>query len=123
MVADGDERSADAPPPRRGIRRGEGEVSQWPRGLVEYVTRGPEDEGVPPEEEDRTGQRLQLAARLIAVLRARGIEVDPYVERLRAADGAYRAGDRGGASRRVDDLIGELGDRAIDAFPPSSTDR
>jgi hypothetical protein len=87
------------------------------------VTRGPEDEGVPPEEEDRTAQRLHLASRLIAVLRARGVEVEPFVERLRIADGAYRVGDRARAARRVDDLIGQLGDRAIEAFPPGSTDR
>lgn len=101
------------PPPRRGVRRGEGEVSQWPRGLVEYVTRGPEDEGLPPEEEDRTAQRLHLASRLISVLRARGIEVAPFVARLRDADAVYRSGDRGGAMRRVDELLGDLGDRAV----------
>jgi hypothetical protein len=60
MTAEEDEPSLDTD--RRPVRRGEGEVSQWPRGLVEYVTRGPVDEGVPSEDEDRTGQRLRLAS-------------------------------------------------------------
>ncbi|NNN17035.1 MAG: hypothetical protein HKL79_01555 [Thermoplasmata archaeon] len=121
MTAEEDEPSLDTDP--RPVRRGEGEVSQWPRGLVEYVTRGPVDEGVPSEDEDRTGQRLHLASRLIAVLRARGVEVAPYVDRLRRADRAYRDGDRSEASRLVDDLIGDLGDRAVTEFPSSEADR
>lgn len=108
---------------RRAIRRGEGEVSQWPRGLVEYVTRGPQDEGVPPDEEDRTAQRIHLASRLIAVLRARGVDVSAFVEKLHTADTAFRAGDRARASRLVDDLIGELGERASAEFPPTIRDR
>ncbi|MFZ0699853.1 MAG: hypothetical protein WAN74_06685 [Thermoplasmata archaeon] len=121
MVADD-----DGPPSnsgRRPIRRGEGEISQWPRGLVEYVTRGPADEGVPSEEEDRTAQRLHLASRLIAVLRARGVDVAPYVDRLRNADRVHRAGDRDKASRLVDDLIGALGERAVSEFSATDADR
>jgi len=118
-----DDTTPPSDPDRRRIRRGEGEVSQWPRGLVEYVTRGPADEGVPPEDEERTAQRLHLAARLIAVLRARGVDVAPYVDRLRDADRIYRAGDRPDASRLVDDLIGDLGERAVTEFPAIERDR
>ena len=121
MVADEDRPPLDTG--RRPVRRGAGEVSQWPRGLVEYVTRGPVDEGAPSEDEDRTAQRLHLASRLIVVLRARGVDVAPYVERLRRADRAYRDGDRSQASRLVDDLIGGLGEQALTEFPASEADR
>lgn len=96
----------------RAVRRDEGEVSQWPRGLVDYVPSGAPDAGVPPEEEERTAQRLRLAGRLIDLLRAQGEDDPSWMVRLQEAEHAYRAGDRARASRAVDALLGELGERA-----------
>lgn len=110
MPGEGD--AEDPPPPDRSVHRDQGEVNQWPRGLLGYVPSGPEDAGPPPEEEDRTAQRIRLAARLIDLLRARG-EIDPtWLLRLRATEEAYRSGDRARATRSVDELLGELGERA-----------
>lgn len=110
MPGEGD--AEDPPLPDRSVHRDQGEVNQWPRGLLGYVPSGPEDAGPPPEEEDRTAQRIRLAARLIDLLRARG-EIDPtWLLRLRATEEAYRSGDRARATRSVDELLGELGERA-----------
>ncbi len=102
-------------PPRRRIARGEGEVTQWPRGVVGYVSSGPED-ARPDPEEDRTGNRLRLAARLLSLLRARGAEVEGFVPELAAAEAAFRAGRRAEADRRIDRLLGEL-DAALTRVP------
>jgi hypothetical protein len=102
----------------RSVHRDQGEVNQWPRGLVGYVPSGKADAGPPPEEEDRTAQRIRLAARLIDLLRARGEEDPSWGPRLREADRAYRAGERSHASRCVDELLGDLGERA-DRLGPS----
>ncbi|MGB7124119.1 MAG: hypothetical protein WBE40_04600 [Thermoplasmata archaeon] len=99
-----------APAPRRPTKRGEGEVTQWPRGLVGYVSSGPEDE-TPSPDEDRTGNRLRLAARLLSVLRSQGRDVDREVRELAAADAAYSRGDRAGATRLVDRLFADLDER------------
>ena len=98
-------------PRRRRVARGEGEVTQWPRGLVGYVPAGPEDD-VPSPDEDRTRNRLGIAARLIAVLRSQGRPVDDLVAELTAAERAFAAGDRSGAHARTDRLIGRLEARA-----------
>ena len=96
-----------APGPRRRVNRGEGEVTQWPRGLTGYVSKGPEDE-IPSPEEDRTGNRLRLAARLLAVLRSQGRDVDRWILDLRAAEQAYTKGDKVSATRLVDRLFADL---------------
>jgi hypothetical protein len=96
-----------APPARRRVQRGEGEVTQWPRGLAGYVSAGPEDE-TPSPEEDRTGNRLRLAARLLAVLRSQGRNVDREVRELTAAESAYARGDKPLATRLVDQWFADL---------------
>ena len=99
--------------PRDGaVHRDEGEVSQWPRGLVGYVPSGTADAGPPSEEEERTAQRIRLAGRLIDLLHARGEEDPSWLLRLREIERLYRAGERGRATREVDELLGELGERA-----------
>ena len=104
----------ESPPgPRRRIERGEGELASWPRGLVSYVSEGTTEGTVPPEE-DRTANRFAIAARLIGVLRSRGVDVDRELEELRAAERAYAADDRATASRIVDSLLGRLGRDASD---------
>jgi hypothetical protein len=89
------------------VARGEGEVTQWPRGLTGYVPSGPED-ATPSPDEDRTGNRLRLAARLLAVLRAEGRDVDAEVRALAAAERAYANGERATASALVDRLLGDV---------------
>jgi hypothetical protein len=117
-VADPDAPRAD----RRRVKRGEGEVTQWPRGLAGYVSSGPEDE-TPSPDEDRTGNRLGLAARLLAVLRAEGRDVDREVRELTAAEAAYRRGETARATRLVDQLIADLDLRPPPAaVAPRATD-
>jgi len=97
---------------RRRVRRGEGEVTEWPRGLVDYTPTGPPDKAPSPEE-DRDLNRLHLAARLLGTLRAQGRNADRAVRRLREADRAFRAGDRLAGRRIVDEVIDEA-ERLID---------
>jgi hypothetical protein len=99
------------PPPRkRRVARGEGEVTQWPRGLVDYVPKGP-PESPPAPEEDRTKNRLLLAARLLSLLRSRGENVEQFVRDLARAQRAFAQGDRRQAAEQVDRLLGELDER------------
>lgn len=101
---------ADAPAEarrRRPVRRGEGEVTEWPRGLTGYVPSGPAD-ATPSEEEDRLTNRLALAARLIGLLRSQGHPVDRELEQLRAAERARTAGRRTEAARAVDQVLEAL---------------
>jgi len=82
-------------------------VTQWPRGLVDYVaTDGPEH--APSPDEDRDLNRLRLASRLLGFARARGHPVDEAIARLRRADQAFREGDRGKGRRIVDDVLTEV---------------
>jgi hypothetical protein len=97
---------APSPAPRR-VRRGEGEVTQWPRGLVEYVPAGPED-AVPSPEEDRTANRLRLAGRLVSLLASQGLDVGRELGLLREAEATFATGDRAGAALRVDRLFAAL---------------
>lgn len=100
---------SDTPPPksRRRVRRGEGEVTEWPRGLVDYVPNG--DPGGPPSpEEDRDLNRLRLASRLLGFARAEGFAVDGAVRRLNEADRAFRDGDRAAGRRLVDEVVAEV---------------
>lgn len=110
----------DAPPPRgrRKVRRGEGEVTEWPRGLVDYTPTGAPD-ATPSPEEDRDQNRMRIAARLLGFARARGFEVDDAVRRLRDADRALRAGDRAKGRRLVDEVTSEVESLiGTDAPPP-----
>ncbi len=106
---------------RRRVTRGEGEVVEWPRGLVSYVPRGRADADPSPEE-DRTANRLVLASRLLGLLRARGEPVDREILRLRAAERAFAARDRKTATELVDQLLGELESRGHTVERPR-TDR
>jgi len=99
--------SDDGAPTSRRVRRGEGEVTQWPRGLVDYVAKGPED-AEPSVEEDRTANRLRLAGRLLSILASEGREVPAEIERLRTAEAAFAEGDRARAARLVDALFADL---------------
>ena len=105
--------------PRRPIRRGEGEVTEWPRGLLDYVPKGPAD-SIPSPEEDRTRNRLLLAARLLAILRSRGEEVERELARLASAERALKAKDAARATQEVESLLADL-DRRSPSVPPSST--
>lgn len=97
-------------------------MTQWPRGLVEYVPSGSAD-GTPDPEEDRDLNRLRLAARLAGFARSRGQPVDSAVAHLREAEAALRRGERARARRLVDDVLAELervvGDSPADAGKPS----
>lgn len=103
------------PEPRRRVRRGEGEVTQWPRGLLDYVPSGAAD-GTPDPEEDRVRNRLLLAGRLVGLLRSRGAAVDAEVALLREAEETLRRGDRAEAAERADRLLGDL-DRRLSGPP------
>jgi hypothetical protein len=93
------------------VRRGESEVTQWPRGLVDYVPSGAAEESPSPEE-DRTGNRLRLAARLIGLLRAAGENVDRELAALAEAERAYAAKDHARATELVEALLGVLDERS-----------
>jgi hypothetical protein len=110
-------RDHTGPRTKRRIARGEGEVTEWPRGLVDYVPAGGE-EGTPSPDEDRTGNRLSLAARLLGILRARGEDVERELALLRAAKRAYAANDRARATEIVERLLGELDSRVRPAGSP-----
>jgi len=92
---------------RRKVRRGEGEVTEWPRGLVDYTPTGAPETGPSPDE-DRDQNRLRIAARLLGFARAKGLDVDTAVRRLRDADRAFRAGDRATGRRLVDEVTSEV---------------
>jgi len=99
-----EEAPADA---RRRVRRGESEVTEWPRGLVDYVPSD-EPERAPSPEEDRDLNRLKLAARLLGSARAQGRPVEAAVARLRQAERAFREGDRTEGRRLVGEVIDEV---------------
>ena len=92
---------------RRRVRRGEGEVTEWPRGLASYVPAGPE-EATPSSEEDLLANRLRTAARLLALLRSQGRTVEREVARLREIEARAVAGDRAAAARELDRLLADL---------------
>jgi hypothetical protein len=94
-------------PGRRKVRRGEGEVTEWPRGLVDYTPTGAPETNPSPEE-DRDQNRLRIAARLLGFARAQGRDVDAAVRRLWEADRAFRAGDRATGRRLVDEVTSEV---------------
>ena len=87
--------------------RGESEVTNWPRGLVSYVPSGA-PEALPSPEEDRTANRLALAARLLGVLRARGADVTGELADLRAAEQTFQRHDPARAAAMVDRLLGRI---------------
>ncbi len=91
-------------------------MTQWPRGVTGYVPSGPDDD-VPSPEEDRLANRVRLAARLLAVLRGQGRDVDGIVRRLAEAESALRSGDRDRAALLLDRVLSEL-DRIDAGLPP-----
>ncbi len=99
------------------MRRGEGEVTEWPRGLLEYVPKGPPD-ATPSAEEDRTRNRLLLAARLLGLLRSRGEGVEQELAALVRAELALKSNDPVRATREVEALLAEL-DRRTRTVPPA----
>jgi hypothetical protein len=106
---------------RRRVRRGEGEVTEWPRGLVDYLPSGAPD-ATPSPEEDRDLNRLRLAARLLGFARAHGHSVDAAVTRLRLAERAFRDGEREKGRRIVDEVLTEVERQAgADARPGQPT--
>jgi hypothetical protein len=82
-------------------------VTNWPRGLVDYLPTGA-PEHAPSPEEDRDLNRLRLASRLLGFARAHGHSVDAAVAGLRRADQAFREGDREKGRRIVDDVLTEV---------------
>jgi hypothetical protein len=104
---------------KRRVARGEGEVTQWPRGLVDYVPKGSPD-AAPSPEEDRTRNRLLLAARLLSLLRSKGENVDREVGELSRAERANASGDRQRATEWVEQLLGRLDER-IRPIGPATT--
>ncbi len=109
--------TGDAPEPGRRVRRGGGEVTEWPRGLTEYVPVGPPD-AAPSPEEDPLVNRLRLASRLLAVLRSQGLDVSREVAELRAADQLLTLGDRARAAGAIDGLLAGLDARRPPPTPP-----
>jgi hypothetical protein len=81
---------------------------------VSYVPRDTED-GVPSGEDDRTGNRLAIAARLVGLLRTRGEDVDRELAELREAQRAYAARDRLRATELVEALLGRIESRSRSA--------
>ncbi len=82
-------------------------LSEWPRGLVGYVPRGPV--GLPPDrEEEPVANRLLLVHRLLELRRSEGWPVEALVARLAEAEAAYRAGDRGRARAIGDEVHRQL---------------
>ena len=106
--------------PRRRVRRGEGEVTEWPRDLLAYVPTGPED-STPSPEEDRTRNRILLASRLVSLLRSRGDSVDRELAALQRAERALKANDPEAATREVETLLAELDRRTGGASPSRPT--
>lgn len=108
------------PERRRRVRRGEGEVTEWPRGLTGYVPSGPAD-ATPSPDEDRTKNRLALAARLLALLRSQGRDVEGELAALRDAEAEYERGHPKEAAIAVDRLLAGLDDRTPERGAPSDT--
>ena len=82
-------------------------MTEWPRGLVDYLPSGAPEE-TPSPEEDRDLNRLRLASRLLGFARSQGLSVEGAVGRLREADRAFRAGDRETGRRIVNDVLSEV---------------
>ena len=82
-------------------------MTEWPRGLVDYVPTGA-PERVPSPEEDRDLNRLRLASRLLGFARTQGHRVDAAIARLREADRAFRDGHREEGRHIVDGVLAEV---------------
>ncbi len=103
------ERSGRRPPLRRRDDDG-AELTQWPRGLVGYTPAAGAPDLRPDPSEDRTANRIDLAARLLAVRRNAGGAVDDLLGELHAVERAHRAGRRDEARHRLERLLGALGE-------------
>jgi len=93
---------------RPAVRRGEGEVRDWPRGLVAYVPTTPDAVATDPEE-DRGENRQRLALRLLDLHdRSGGPALDGARSRLRRAARLRADGRTAEADREVEAVLGEL---------------
>ncbi len=115
--ADGGRNGRKRRPTRRDVRRGEGEVRDWPRGLVGYRPSSP-DHGPPRGEEDRTANRLILAGRLIRLIESRGEDASALRDELADAHRRLAAGDRERAEPALEALLGKIVRRADGNAPP-----
>jgi hypothetical protein len=85
----------------------EPELSEFPRGLVDYVPVG--SAGAPrSEEEDPLPNRLILLGRLAMIEQSQGRDVAPALARLTEARTALAAGNRERARRIADEVHAEL---------------
>ena len=98
------------------------ELTEIPRGLVDYEPIG--SRGAPvSREEDSVANRILLVQRLLDIRRAQGYEVAGLVAQLGRADEAYSAGDRIEARRLCDEVhsqLDEMGRRRPDIEPMDS---
>ncbi len=105
------------PARRPAVRRGEGEVTDWPRGLVAYVPTTPDSVDRDPEE-DRGTNRQKLALRLLDLEAGSGRSVDRARARLRRAARLRADGRRSEADAEVEAVLGELLDPTGAPRPP-----
>jgi hypothetical protein len=94
--------------PKRVRREDGGELAQWPRGLVAYTPADGAPDTPPDPAENRTANRIDLAARLIALRRAAGADVGALLSELRGVERARRDGRADEARRRLEQLLGTL---------------
>lgn len=92
---------------RPAVRRGEGEVRDWPRGLVAYVPATPDAASLDPEE-DRGANRQRLALRLLDLHARAGGSVEGARARLRHAARLRTEGRVREADTEVEAVLGEL---------------
>ncbi len=102
---------------RPAIRRGEGEVRDWPRGLVAYVPRTP-DSTSPDPEEDRGTNRQRLALRLLDLEDRAGGSTGDARSRLYRAARLRTQGRTADADAEVEAVLGDLLDPTGAPRPP-----
>ncbi|MHB1435298.1 MAG: hypothetical protein ACYCPN_02480 [Thermoplasmata archaeon] len=102
---------------RPAVRRGEGEVRDWPRGLVAYVPATPDSVDRDPEE-DRGTNRQRLALRLLDLQARAGGSVDRARARLGRAARLRTEGRSAEADAEVEAVLGELLDPTGALRPP-----
>jgi tetratricopeptide (TPR) repeat protein len=86
-------------------------LREFPRGLVDYVPQGARGEP-PSREEEKESNRLLIASRIAGVRRQEGLASDEAERLLRAAEKAYRDGDRAKARSLVEAAL-----RVLDEEP------
>jgi hypothetical protein len=86
------------------------ELTERPRGLLDYVGKGPPGEP-PSREEEALSNRMLLIHRLLEVRRASCVPVDDLLPRLEEAEAAYRSGDWKRARQLTDEVHAGLESR------------